>query len=127
MTFAHLTLATVDVEASSLFFQNTLGWTPVSQPDNINRNADWLNITENQQLHLLLVAGFEPSPFEAEFGRHFAIFQPGSEFPDLKQRLVDHGATLIDPLRDTPFERFFFQDPNGYVFEVIDQDGYQEQ
>ena len=125
MTFAHFTLATRDVETSSLFFQNTLGWAPISQPDNINRNADWLNITENQQLHLLLVAGFEPSPFEAEFGRHFAIFQPGSEFPDLKQRLVDHGATLIDPLRDTPFERFFFQDPNGYVFEVIDQDGYQ--
>ena len=126
MTFAHFTLATRDVETSSLFFQNTLGWAPISQPDNINRNADWLNITENQQLHLLLVAGFEPSPFEAEFGRHFAIFQPGSEFSDLKQRLVEHGATLIDPLRDTPFERFFFQDPNGYVFEVIDQDGYQE-
>jgi catechol 2,3-dioxygenase-like lactoylglutathione lyase family enzyme len=127
MTFAHLTLATVDVETSSLFFQNTLGWTPISQPDNIDRNANWLNITENQQLHLLLVEEFEPSPFEAEFGRHFAIFQPGCEFPELKQRLVDHGATLIDPLRATPFERFFFQDPNGYVFEVIDQDGYQQE
>ena len=103
MTFAHLTLATVDVQTSSLFFQNTLGWTPVSQPDNINRHADWLNITENQQLHLLLVEEFEPSP------------------------LVDHGATLIDPLRNTPFERFFFQDPNGYVFEVIDQDSYQQE
>ena len=127
MTFAHLTLATVDVVTSSLFFQNTLGWTPVSQPDNINRNADWLNITENQQLHLLLVDGFKPSPFEAEFGRHFAIFRSGSKFPELKQRLLDHGATLIDPLRTTPFERFFFQDPNGYVFEVIDQDGYEQE
>ena len=127
MTFAHFTLATRDVATSSLFFQNTLGWTPISQPSNINRTADWLKITDNQQLHLLLVEGFEPSPFEAEFGRHFAVFQPGSEFPALKQRLVEHGATVIEPLRDTPFERFFFQDPNGYVFEVIDQDGYQQE
>ena len=127
MTFAHFTLATRDVATSSLFFQNTLGWTPISQPSNINRTADWLKITENQQLHLLLVEGFEPSPFEAEFGRHFAIFQPGSEFSGLKHRLVEHGATLIEPLRDTPFERFFFQDPNGYVFEVIDQAGYQSE
>lgn len=28
-------------------------------------------------------------------------------------------ATLIAPIRDTPFERFFFRDPNGYIFEVI--------
>jgi hypothetical protein len=29
---------------------------------------------------------------------------------------------LFEPLRPTPFERFFFREPvNGYVFEVIDQ------
>ena len=26
---------------------------------------------------------------------------------------------LIAPERPTPFERFFFRDPNGYVFEVV--------
>ena len=31
--------------------------------------------------------------------------------------------TLVQPLRATPFERFFFREPvNGYVFEVIDGD-----
>jgi hypothetical protein len=41
----------------------------------------------------------------------------------LKQRLIEHSATLIDPLRPAPFERFFFREPvNGYVFEVIDRD-----
>ena len=29
------------------------------------------------------------------------------------------GATLIAPERPTPFERFFFRDPDGYVFEVV--------
>ena len=70
------------------------------------------------------VADFEPSRFEAEFGRHFAVFHAGSDFPALKRRLAEHGATVIDPIRPTPFQRFFFRDPNGYVFEVIDRDGY---
>ena len=29
----------------------------------------------------------------------------------------------MEPLRPTPFQRFFFREPiNGYVFEVVDQD-----
>jgi len=36
--------------------------------------------------------------------------------------LLQHGAELSEPLRPTPFERFFFREPvNGYVFEVIDR------
>ena len=124
MTFAHLTLATRDVPATSAFFQNTLGWDPISRPDNINQTAAWLNMAPSQQLHLLYVENFKVSEFEAEFGRHFAIFADGKDFTELKQRLVEHGAELIDPLRDTPFERFFFRDPNGYIFEVIDRNGY---
>ena len=124
MSFAHLTLATQDVIASSQFFQNTLGWNPISRPGNIDRTAAWLDIAPGQQLHLLHVENFEVSPFEAEFGRHFAIFYQGSEFPALKARLLEHRAELIDPLRDTHFERFFFRDPNGYIFEVIDEEGY---
>jgi hypothetical protein len=70
----------------------------------------------------LFVDGFEVSPFEREFGRHVAVFYPLEEFPGLKQRLIQRGAELSEPLRPTPFERFFFKEPvNGYVFEVIDQ------
>ncbi|MAP72712.1 MAG: hypothetical protein CMJ55_00435 [Planctomycetaceae bacterium] len=125
MSFAHLTLATQDVVASSQFFQNTMGWTPISRPGNIDRTADWLNIAPGQQLHLLRVEGFEVSTFEAEFGRHFAVFYKGSQFNSLKARLVENHAELINPIRDTPFERFFFKDPNGYIFEVIDEEGYR--
>ncbi len=34
---------------------------------------------------------------------------------------VARGAALIDPIRDTPFRRFFFRDPDGYVFEVVEE------
>jgi hypothetical protein len=33
--------------------------------------------------------------------------------------LLRHGATLIDAERPTPFARFFFRNPDGYVFEVV--------
>jgi hypothetical protein len=64
-------------------------------------------------LHPVKVADFVPSPFEAEFGRHIAVAVPLAEFDGLKHRLLAHGATLSDPQRPTPFERFFFRDPDG--------------
>jgi hypothetical protein len=49
-----------------------------------------------------------------------------AEFDDLKRRLVVEGATLVEPERPTPFVRFFFRDPNGNVFEVVDADRGRE-
>jgi catechol 2,3-dioxygenase-like lactoylglutathione lyase family enzyme len=122
MPLAHLTLATRDVNASAAFFGTALGWRPVSRPNNIGRPAAWLEIAPGQELHLIEVADFEPSPFEAEFGRHVALAFARADFDDLKRRLVEHGASLVEPLRPTPFARFFFRDPNGYVFEVVDSE-----
>ena len=104
------------------FFLNTLGWKQITRPGNIDIEAAWLDIGDGQQLHLLHVKEFEASPFEAEFGRHFAFDYPLSAFPGLKECLLANGAELIDPIRETPFERFFFKEPNGYIFEVVDAD-----
>ena len=122
--FAHLTIATRDVAATSRFYQQTLGWKPIRTPENTPLDADWLAIAPGQQLHILKVVDFAPSPFEQEFGRHFAIFHSGRDFDGLKSRLREQGAELIDAIRPTPFARFFFRDPNGYVYEVIDREGY---
>jgi len=120
MSLAHITLATRDVQASLTFFAEALGWRPIIRPGNIGRPAAWLEIAPGQELHLVEVTGFAPSSFEAEFGRHIALAFPRAEFDALRRRLVAHGATLIEAERATPFERFFFRDPNGYVFEVVD-------
>src|SRR5262245_9479532 len=119
MSLAHLTLATRDVHASARFFAATLGWQPITRPNHIGRPAAWLEIAPGQELHLVEVPEFRPSPFEAEFGRHVAFAVPLAQFEGLKQRLLAQGATLIAPQRPTPFERFFFRDPDGYVFEVV--------
>jgi catechol 2,3-dioxygenase-like lactoylglutathione lyase family enzyme len=122
MPLAHLTLPTRNVQRTASFFEHTLGYSRDPVPSNVMDEAAWLNVGRGQQLHIVYVEGFEVSPFEGEFGRHVAVYHPRAEFEDLKQRLVQHGAALIEPLRMTPFDRFFFREPvNGYVFEVIDQ------
>jgi catechol 2,3-dioxygenase-like lactoylglutathione lyase family enzyme len=119
MGFAHLTLATRDVAATAEFFSGALGWSAIERPGNIDGRAAWLRMSAGQELHLLEVPEFQPSEFEREFGRHVALNYPLSEFDNLKQRLIERGAELIEPLRPTPFERFFFKDPNGYIFEIV--------
>jgi len=116
---AHLTIAVRDVKTSAAFFENTLQWPPIDRPNNIGQPAGWHAIAPNQELHLIEVEDFEPSPFEQEFGRHFAFFYPLEQFDELKRRLVENGAELIEPLRPTPFERFFFRNPDGYIFEIV--------
>jgi uncharacterized glyoxalase superfamily protein PhnB len=93
-------------------------------PENIDVEAIWLDIGQGQQLHVLQIDPFEVSPFEAEFGRHFAFFFPASEMAAIRRRLADRGVEIIPPIRPTPFERFFFRDPVGYAWEVIDQDHF---
>ena len=119
MSFAHLTLATSDVSRSLRFFVSALDWRPIERPNNIGRPAAWLEIAPGQELHLVEVQDFSASPFEQEFGRHVALAFPEARFPELRRRLAAEGAELIEPLRPTPFARFFFRDLNGYVFEIV--------
>jgi catechol 2,3-dioxygenase-like lactoylglutathione lyase family enzyme len=122
MSLGHLTLPTREVEKTASFLEETLGYTRDPVPANVPDETVWLNIGRGQQIHVFFVEGFEVSPFEREFGRHVAVFHPLQDFAALKERLRQRGAELVEPLRSTPFERFFFREPvNGYFFEVIDQ------
>jgi hypothetical protein len=121
LPLAHLTLPTRHVEKTAVFFERTFGYGRHRVPENSPVDVVWLDIGRGQEMHVIYVEGFEVSPFEREFGRHVAVFYPAVEFAALKARLTREGAELIDPLRETPFARFFFREPvNGYVFEVID-------
>jgi catechol 2,3-dioxygenase-like lactoylglutathione lyase family enzyme len=121
MTFAHLTLPTRHVQETAALLERALGYRRKPSAANSPVEVVWLDLGRGQEMHVFYVEGFEASPFEGEFGRHVALFHPAAEFPALKQRLLAEGAELIDEIRPTPFQRFFFREPvNGYVFEVID-------
>lgn len=124
MALAHITLATPDVEQTGRFIERTLGYPRKPVPADSPVAVVWFDIGNGQELHLLQVDGFAMSPFEGEFGRHVALRHGAGDFAALKRRLVEAGAILIDPIRPTPFARFFFREPvNGYVFEVIEAAG----
>jgi len=121
MSFSHLTLPSLHVERTTRFLEESFGYVRDTVPDNIPTETQWLNIGRGEQIHVFYVEGFSVSPFESEFGRHVALYHPLEDFPALKQRLADRGVEFVEPLRTTPFERFFFREPiNGYFFEVID-------
>ena len=121
MSFAHLTLPSRQVASTAAFLEQTLGYVRDKVPANVPDETVWLNVGRGQQIHIFFVEGFEVSPFEKEFGRHVAVFYPRAGFDALKARLVERGAEILEPLRPTPFDRFFFREPiNGYFFEVID-------
>ncbi len=119
--FAHLTLPTQHVEETTRFLEATLGYRRKTVAANSPVDARWLDIGHGQELHVFFVEGFVVSPFEAEFGRHVALFHPVADFAGLRERIMAAGGELVQPLRTTPFERLFFREPiNGYLFELID-------
>ena len=119
--FAHVTLPTPQVEETTRFLETTLRYTRKPVPANSPVDVRWLDIGQGQEIHVFFVERFVVSPFEAEFGRHVALFHPRHDFPALRQRITEAGGELIESLRSTPFERLFFREPvNGYVFELID-------
>jgi hypothetical protein len=115
------------VEETTRFLEKTLGYARKPVPANSPVDARWIDIGHGQELHVFFVEGFVISPFEAEFGRHVALFHPLHDFPALRQRVTEAGGELIEPLRSTPFERLFFREPvNGYLFEVIDSERHRQ-
>jgi hypothetical protein len=122
LSFAHLTLPTTEVERTARFLQQMLGYPRDPAPANAPVETVWLAMGGGRQLHIVYVKDFVVSPFEGEFGRHIAVLVPAQELIALRERLAAAGAHLMDPLRPSVQERFFFREPvNGYVFEVIGQ------
>ena len=68
--------------SESFFFASALGWQVLNRPlNNIAVPAAWLEIAPGQELHLVQIPDFAPSPFEAgEYGRHIAIRLTPSAF-----------------------------------------------
>jgi catechol 2,3-dioxygenase-like lactoylglutathione lyase family enzyme len=125
--FAHLTLPTQHVEETTRFIEQTLGYRRKPVPANSPVDARWLDIGHGQELHVFFVDGFVTSPFEAEFGRHVALFHPHDDFPALRRRIIEAGGEVVVPLRATHFDRLFFREPvNGYLFEVIDRERHRQ-
>jgi len=83
ITMTHFTLATRDVAATQRFFQAAFGWRAAKHHTNVPAELEpaWLEIAPGQEMHLLKVSNFDPSPFEREYGRHIALLHPKQDIP----------------------------------------------
>ena len=65
---------------------------------------------------------------EKPFGRRVVVVTGGAGTIGraVGQAFAEQGAEIIAPERETPFERFFFRDPNGYVFEIVEAEHASE-
>jgi catechol 2,3-dioxygenase-like lactoylglutathione lyase family enzyme len=121
MGIAHFTLATRDLRRTCSFFQEVFGWRPLQRTASAPAPVAWLDIGPGQEVHVIELPDFEPSAFEREYGRHIALSYPADGFSALKERLRAHGTEPVAPGREPLAERFFFRDPNGYLFEVVQE------
>jgi catechol 2,3-dioxygenase-like lactoylglutathione lyase family enzyme len=119
VALAHCTLAVRDVRGTSHFLAEVFGWRPIERPVTTPFASAWLEVASGQEVHLAEIEGFEPSPFEGEYGRHIAVTFPRDQYAAVQERLRARGVEVMPPKRPSPTERFFFRDPNGYVFEVV--------
>lgn len=124
MPIAHLTFACRDIELTAAFLESVMAWPRAPIPANAVGRVVWLEIAENQELHIIRVDDFEPSAFEREYGRHLAIAVHTAEMDAIKLRLAERETPIVSPIRPTPHERFFFHEPSGYCIEVINADQF---
>ena len=106
--------------ASAAFFAETLGWRPIERPGNVPSAAAWLEVGGGQELHLLEVLRLPAIRLRGGIRTAYRRLLPLEGFDELKDRLASHGAELIEPSERTAFDRFFFRDPSGYFFEVVE-------
>ena len=113
-------LATRDARRAARRFEATLGWRPIDRPGKIAVPSAWREIAPGQEVQLLEVSGIEPSPASTRPADTIAVSVAKAPFPQLRRRrLEQHGAELIRGDRRTPFDRVFFGDSDGSVFEVV--------
>ena len=93
------------LERSTAFFHEVMGWTPIGRPrQQRDARRPGCRVAPGQELHLVEVPEFEPSPFEQEYGRHVAVSVPRSAVPGPQGsagRVRDHAdrARSRDPVR----------------------------
>ena len=109
-----ITLSTRNVPTSVAFSRTLAG--SGARPGNIGTTAAWLRSPRDRAAPDRGSA-FEPSPFE----KSLAGISPSLsrwQFP--VERALQAMGRIDRALRETPLT-FFFRDPNGYVFEVVEE------
>src|SRR5882724_1989 len=95
------------------FYGELLGMKELDKPESLSaRGGCWFELANGQQLHV----GVETSHIPARKAHPaFAIVR----FDELRARLLEHGAPVIDDIEIHGVQRFFSADPWGNRLEFV--------
>ncbi len=113
----HIARVTQDLEASTAFYRDVLGFQPIRRP-NFGFDGAWM-FNYGVQIHLIVATG-DPAidaPETSIRASHVAFHVPDTDaVEEMLKQLGIHYKTNYVP--DAGVTQLFFQDPDGYHIEI---------
>lgn len=117
-TLHHASLIVSNVQTALKFYCDALGMRQTERPD-LGFPGVWLQLSEQQQLHLLELHNPDPTTGRPDHGgrdRHVALMVANME--PIKERLEKHHIRYT--LSISGRRAFFCRDPDGNAIEIIE-------
>lgn len=116
LSFNHYTITVTDLKASLDFYVLGLGMTELPRPD-FDFEGAWLDMGNNQQIHLILDKSKTVKINSSSRSLHFAF--EVDHIYQAKEVLVDKGIEIVKDIKKRPdgILQFFIKDPDGYFLE----------
>ena len=120
--FNHTTVYVVDLEKSSEFYHNVMGFDTIPEPFHDGRHT-WFKIAEHAELHVVSGAA-AIVPHNINIHLAFSVQSLSRFIKHLDSLHINYGNWNQDSkspqLRPDKVQQIYFQDPDGYWIEVND-------
>lgn len=110
----HVALHVKDIAASTTFYKDVMGLTPVAVPDSLKAIRSWFKLGTDQQIHLLAGRDFEVK--NDRNGSHFALFVQSINAAE--KYLSQHKINFHKQVRFDGAVQIYLADPDGYLIEL---------
>jgi len=110
----HVALHVKDIAASTKFYKEVLGLTPVAVPDSLKAIRSWFKLGTDQQIHLLAGRDFDVK--NDRNGSHFALFV--QSITAAETYLTQHKINFHKQVRFDGAVQIYLTDPDGYLIEL---------
>lgn len=113
----HVAIYVRDVEASFMFYKETLELEALPRPD-FDFPGAWFRLGKHQELHLI---GNREEEMSIDRRHHFALKVTSAK--DAEKLLKRKGVDYLHNIRPDGAIQLFFQDPDGYHIELFEFEG----
>ncbi len=110
----HVALHVKDIAASTKFYKEVMGLTPVAVPDSLKAIRSWFKLGTDQQIHLLAGRDFDVK--NDRNGSHFALFVQSINAAE--KYLSQHKINFHKQVRFDGAVQIYLADPDGYLIEL---------